>query len=94
MTMPESSAPLDEKLRAAASVPHEAQAAMIVAALEREGIRAFAAGGFISGFRAEAPGWVKVLVREDELPRAKEILARLKAEAALEETDDDVDQPE
>ena len=56
------------------SVPSEAQAAMIVAALEREGIKAHAQGSLTSGFRAEAPGNVQLLVRQADLARARTLL--------------------
>jgi len=56
------------------SVPSEAHAAMIVAALEREGIKAHAQGSLTSGFRAEAPGNVQVLVRQADLGQAHALL--------------------
>jgi len=56
------------------AVAGEAQAAMIVAALEEEGIKAHAQGGLTAGFRAEVPGDVQVLVRHADLDRARELL--------------------
>ena len=56
------------------SVPSEAQAVMIVAALEDRGIQARTQGELTSGFRAEAPGQVQVLVRLSDLERAREVL--------------------
>ena len=56
------------------SVPGEAQAVMIVAALEERGVQARTQGELTSGFRAEAPGQVQVLVRHSDLERAREIL--------------------
>jgi hypothetical protein len=50
------------------------EAGIIVAALEQEGIKATTAGEATAGFRAEAPGWVQVLVAEADLRRAQAIL--------------------
>ncbi len=50
------------------------EAAMIIAALEREGIEAFMKGEYTAGFRAEAPSWPKVEVRESDYERARAIL--------------------
>ena len=57
------------------SAPNEMGAGIIVGALEEEGIKAAMSGVYTAGFRAEAPGWVKVLVAERDLARAKAILA-------------------
>ena len=64
------------------SVPTEAHASVIVAALKEGGVRAVATGAYTAGFAAEAPGWVQVMVEDDCLPRAKELLSKLKSEAA------------
>jgi hypothetical protein len=52
----------------------EAQAALVVGALEDAGIKASAPGGLTGGFRAEAPGGVDVFVQRHDLERAREIL--------------------
>ncbi len=57
-----------------AKVATEAEAAMIVQALAGAGIEARAVGGFTSGFRAEVPGQVQVLVREEDVAAARKIL--------------------
>ncbi len=57
-----------------ASVPSEIESSVIVAALEGEGIEARASGVMTSGFRAEAPGGVNILVRRSDRARALEIL--------------------
>jgi hypothetical protein len=72
----------DENLSKLTTVTSEYEATAIVSALEAEGIRATTVGGFTAGFRAEAPGGVTVVVLEDDLPRAKEILAGLKQHGA------------
>lgn len=60
--------------------PNEALAQLLVATLEAEGVRAEASGGLTAGFRAEAPGVVRVLVREEDLEHAREILAILESD--------------
>lgn len=62
------------------SVPDELEAAAIVGALGEQGIRARTVGGYTSGFRAEAPGMVKVIVGRGDLARAKLLLADIHAE--------------
>lgn len=72
-------------LKKAIAVRTEAEAAMVVQSLAAVGISAKAVGGHTAGFRAEAPGWVDVLVRESQLTAAKEILD------AIHEDDEPVD---
>ena len=59
------------------SVPNDLEAAMIVSTLAAHGVDATAAGEFTAGFRAEAPGEVKVLVRRSDLAQARDALDRL-----------------
>ena len=59
-------------------VTTEAEAAAIVTALETQGIQATATGGYTAGFRAEAPGYVTVLVRQQDLAAAQRVLAELR----------------
>ncbi len=66
------------------SVPNDLEAAMIVSALAAHGVDASTAGDFTSGFRAEAPGMVKVIVRCADLTRAREALDVLKSESQHE----------
>jgi len=61
-------------------VPSEMEAAAIVDALAEHGIRARAVGGYTSGFRAEAPGDVKVVVGRADMARAEEVLAEIRSE--------------
>ena len=70
----------DQKLVTVAQRPTEQLAAILVAALADEGIRAVATGGFTAGFVAEAPGWVSVQTLEADAERAKRIISELKAE--------------
>lgn len=57
------------------SFPHEMQAGAILNALEQHGIQAQLTGVMTSGFRAEAPGIVSVVVPSTELDQAREVLA-------------------
>jgi hypothetical protein len=56
------------------STPLEMEAGLIVSALEENGIKATLSGENTAGFRTEAPGWVQVLVAEEDLPRAQRVL--------------------
>ena len=62
------------------SVANEVEAAAVVSALAAHGIRARAVGGYTSGFRAEAPGLVKVVVGQADLARAEKVLVELESE--------------
>ena len=59
-------------------VRSEAEAAVIQSILADAGILAQAVGGFTASFRAEAPGDVSVLVRREDLQRAKAVLAEVR----------------
>ena len=52
----------------------EPMAAILIAQLQGEGIEAQMAGEYTSGFRAEAPGGVQILVHASDAERAREIL--------------------
>lgn len=76
-----------------AELSTDMEASMIIAALEREGIEAFMKGEFTAGFRAEAPSWPKVEVRESDYERARAILDSFetKQEAEVDEREVAVD---
>ena len=57
-----------------ASVPTEAEAAMLVAALKHDAIEAVAEGALTSALRAEVPGEVRILVHTGDLDRAQAVL--------------------
>jgi hypothetical protein len=63
------------KLDVLTRVRNEMEASVIVQCLADCGIAASSVGGFTSGFKAEAPGDVAVLVKHDELELAKNELA-------------------
>lgn len=72
--------PEEISLAVAVSVSNEIDASMMVAALSEHGIEAVSTGGYTAGFRAEAPGDIKILVKQVELQRALEVLATVQAE--------------
>jgi hypothetical protein len=77
------------------STPLEMEAGIIVGALEENGIKATMAGQTTAGFRAEAPGWVQVLVAEEDLESAKEVLVKLREESdEIDWSQVDVGEPE
>ena len=51
------------------------EAEVMVSRLGESGIKATAVGGFVSGFIAEAPGYVDVVVTNQDFERAKKIVA-------------------
>ncbi len=61
------------------TAPSDIEAATIVGALEVHGISAITTGGFIAGFRAEAPAVVNIVVRHEDLERARAVLAQINA---------------
>ncbi len=57
------------------SVRTDVEAAAIVGALTARSIVASTTGGYTAGFRAEAPGYVNVIVKYEDLDRARHALA-------------------
>lgn len=87
--MPDDAGNLDNaKLVTVAQRPSEVAASILVAALQDVGIRAIATGGFTAGFRAEAPGMVKVQTFEQDAERARQIIDELKMEGSEAEDDE------
>ena len=66
-------------------VPNEIEATLIANDLESEGITSVLTGVNTAAFRAEAPGLVSVMVRHDDLDRARQIMMTVQNRAA--ETD-------
>lgn len=60
-----------------AEAADELQANVILGALEAAGIHAKMVGEFTAGFRAEAPGMVQILVRQEDAEKAKSLLESL-----------------
>ena len=67
-----------ERVEILTSVPSEAEAVLIIAALRDAGIKALDEGALTSGMRAEVPGEVDVLVRGEDLERAQSVLAEFR----------------
>ncbi|MEM9415512.1 MAG: DUF2007 domain-containing protein [Planctomycetota bacterium] len=64
----------EDRIVTLAFVGTEVEAKLLSDALNLEGIHSEVAGLLTASFRAEAPGRVKVLVREQDLARAKALL--------------------
>ena len=78
-----------------ASVPSEADAAPIIAALKEDGIPATMTGGFTAGFIAEAPGDIQINILEKDLEKAAKVLRRFESENdAIDWNQVDVGEPE
>ncbi len=63
-----------------ASVPKEADAAPIVAALKSAGISATMTGGFTAGFIAEAPGEIAIKVFSVDEKAARKVMEKFDLE--------------
>ena len=62
------------------TVSTEIEAAAIVTALAEYDVEALTVGGYTSGFKAEAPGNVAVVVKLADFDRAKQALTKIQAE--------------
>ncbi len=77
------------------AVATEVEAGAIVTALGAYGIYAQTTGGFTAGFRAEAPGVVRIWVRQQDLEQARAALGEIEAGAdSIDWEHIDVGQPE
>lgn len=84
----------NERTSALTSAPSETEAAIIIEALEIEGIRA-ESDEYTSGLRAGPWNWVTIMVAEEDLERAKKVLAKVKEENAhIDWSQVDVGEPE
>lgn len=73
-----------DRLEVLHRTPNEVEAEVIAGVLNDHGIQATTSGGYTSGFRAEAPGDVGVLVAADDLPHARELLVNLQQLTAID----------
>lgn len=64
----------DQKLVTLTFLAGEIEATLLADELKNQGIPAQASGTLTAGFRAEAPGSVKVLVHEKDLAAAQQIM--------------------
>jgi len=65
----------------------ESAALILVAVLKDAGIRAVATGGFTAGFKAEAPGVVKVQTFESDAVLARQVISEIRELSADEDTE-------
>src|SRR4051812_26195355 len=70
----------DENLARVTSVRTELEAGVIVSGLEARGIKSTMSGVYTANFRAEAPGWVEILVAEGDLAQAEAVLDEVRLE--------------
>lgn len=70
----------DVNLVTVAERPDEMSASIVVSVLKDAGIRAMATGEFTAGFRAEAPGMVRIQVFETDADRARQVISEIKQE--------------
>ncbi|MGI9517221.1 MAG: putative signal transducing protein [Pirellulaceae bacterium] len=82
------------KLKTLTRVDDEANGSIIVSVLKDAGIKATLTGVFTAGFRAEAPGYVSVVVSEKDLAKAKKILQSIELETPVDWSKVDVGEPE
>ncbi len=68
----------DAKLVTVAERDLESAALILVSVLKDAGICAIATGGFTAGFRAEAPGVVKVQTFEVDAERARQVISEIR----------------
>ena len=69
-----------------AEFSNEALAAIFIATLREEDIEAVTTGGMTAGFRAEAPGMVRVLVHEKDAERGRALLDQFRRDEKREES--------
>ena len=69
----------DEKLVTLAVFDSEIAASILAVELRSYDIPTEVSGGLTAGFRAEAPGCVKVLIHRHDLERAREVVAECQA---------------
>jgi hypothetical protein len=84
----------DERTAKLTSAPSETEAAIVIEALENNGIRA-ESDEYTSGLRAGPWNWVDIMVDAKDLERAKEVLEQVKRENShIDWSQVDVGKPE
>lgn len=76
------------------SAAHEGEASIVVNSLANAGIQSTTHGEFSAGFRAEAPGDVKIFVNPEDVDAAKVVLEDIKTDEEIDWDNVDVGQPE
>lgn len=59
------------------SVPSEIEATLIADALQEQGFQVVMEGELTSGYRAEAPGEIRLMVRREQFEQARKALEEL-----------------
>jgi hypothetical protein len=89
------SGPEPDKLVTLANLAGEIEATLLANELKNQGIRAEASGVMTAGFRAEAPGSVKVLIRAADHAEAKRVMDEyFESRKAIDWDQVDVGEPE
>jgi len=65
------------------SVRTELEGGVIVGGLEASGIESAMSGVYTTNFRADAPGWVEVLVAKNDLEHAETVLDEVRREGTV-----------
>ena len=68
----------NENLVTVAERPDEMSASIVVSVLKDAGIKAIFNGEFTAGFRAEAPGMVRIQVFESDAEHARKVISEIK----------------
>lgn len=82
-----------DKLATLVRMDDEASASIVVSALIESGVPAMMTGGAVAGFRAEAPGYVNVVISEKDIPAAQKILKSLEFREDIDWSKIDVGHP-
>lgn len=83
----------NDTLATVAIVANEVEGQLLVNILNEHGIPAVATGGFTSQFQAEAPGAVRVLVKQGSLSMAKSVLAEREQQSSSQPAVRDTESP-
>ena len=82
-------------LEVVAQFPGEVAASVMANALEAEGIKTSLTGVATASFRTEAPGLVSVMIRREDLDRARQFLDAIRSgESDIDWENVDVGEPE
>ncbi len=74
------------------SADNAIEAGAIATALEAQGIKTTTTGSYTSGFQAEAPGPVQVVVRQSQAEQALQVLEQLEQDAEFNVENEEVDE--
>ena len=75
-------------------VNDEMHGSVLVSLLAESGIKATCTGVYTAGFRAEAPGYVDVVISEKDFTRARKLIEGVELEESVDWSTVDVGEPE